>query len=214
MTNEPSSFRLIATLSTAGLLSGLLLVGAYLGTKPTIDRNKAEALRAAVFRVVPGATNVEPWLWKGDHLEKWDGPKDALPEGEAVFACTDDSGAIVGWGVPGEGPGFQDIIALIYGYDPARKVIVGMEVLDSRETPGLGDKIAKDPHFLSNFEALAIDPQIVAVKPNEKANPNEVDTISGATISSKAVIRILNESTKVWSERLHAAPTPVAEASP
>lgn len=213
-TNEPSSFRLIATLSTAGLMSGLLLVGAYLGTKPAIDRNKAEAMRAAVFRVVPGAVNVAPWLWKGDHLEKWDGPQGALPEGEAVFECTDEAGAVVGWGVPTAGAGFQDVISLIYGYDPAKKSIVGLEILDSRETPGLGDKIAKDAHFLENFTALAVEPTIVPVKRGEKANPNEVDTITGATISSKSVVRILNESTKVWTERLHATPTPVAEATP
>ncbi|GMV43405.1 MAG: hypothetical protein AMXMBFR64_51210 [Myxococcales bacterium] len=211
-TNEPSASRLIATMAIAGLTSGLLLVGAYLGTLPTIQRNQAEALRAAVFRVVPGSATIDAWIWKGDRLVRYDGPKDALPEGEAVYACSAESGEVVGWAIPGAGPGFQDTIALIYGYDPARKVIVGMEVLESRETPGLGDKIQKDAHFVANFDALAVEPSIVAVKPNEKHNPNEVDTISGATISSKAVIRILNQSTGVWVERLAAHPA--AEVAP
>lgn len=211
-TNEPSSFRLIATMSIAGLTSGLMLVGVYLATLPIIQRNQAEAMRAAVYRVVPGSAAIDAWVWEGDHLVRYDGPKDALPEGEAVYACADESGKVIGWAIPGQGPGFQDIIALIYGYDPARKVIVGMEVLESRETPGLGDKISKDAHFVSNFDALAVEPTIVPVKRGEKHNANEVDTISGATISSKAVIRILNGSSKVWVERLAAHPT--AEATP
>jgi electron transport complex protein RnfG len=205
-TNEESSFRLIASLSVAGLASGLLLVGAYLVTKPVIDGNRARAVEEAVLRVVPGASSVEAFLVEGEALVPYTGPKGVLPQGEAAFAAKDESGRIVGWGIPAEGPGFQDTVALIYGFDPGRRVIVGMEVLESRETPGLGDKIAKDPHFLSNFEALQVEPQIVAVKPNEKKEANQVDTISGATISSKAVVKILNESTKRWSPRMAKAP--------
>jgi electron transport complex protein RnfG len=104
--------------------------------------------------------------------------------------------------ITGEGPGFQDIIGLLYGYLPDKRVIVGMEVLESRETPGLGDKIYKDADFIANFLELAIDPTIVMVKKGRKSAPNEVDAISGATISSKAVVRIINESNEKWLEKL------------
>jgi len=40
------------------------------------------------------------------------------------------------------------------------------------------------------------------VKKGNKSAPNEVDAISGATISSKAVVRILNESIEKWNEKL------------
>ena len=103
--------------------------------------------------------------------------------------------------IPGEGAGFQDTITLIYGYDPSRRVIVGMQVLDSRETPGLGDKIITDDEFLANFEALAVEPSIVAVKKGKKAEPNEVDCITGATISSEAVVTILNQSSQQLGRR-------------
>jgi len=115
----------------------------------------------------------------------------------------------VGYAVPGAGAGFQDTIKLIYGYDPSRRVIVGMQVLDSRETPGLGDKIITDDEFLANFEALAIEPSMVAVKKGKKVNPNEVDSITGATISSEAVVKILNESSRQWAPML----TPQDETS-
>jgi electron transport complex protein RnfG len=78
-----------------------------------------------------------------------------------------------------------------------------MEVLESRETPGLGDKIIKDDTFLANFRDLAVDPEVVVVKAG-RSRDNEVDAISGATISSKAVVRIINESNARWIDRVAA----------
>jgi electron transport complex protein RnfG len=47
-----------------------------------------------------------------------------------------------------------------------------------------------------------VDPEIVAVKKGTKTQPNQVDAITGATISSKAVVRIINEANQRWLERL------------
>ena len=83
-----------------------------------------------------------------------------------------------------------------------------MEILDSRETPGLGDKIYKDAVFVANFSNLVADPEIVTVKKGTRNAPNEVDAITGATISSKAVVRIINEGQARWRDKL---PTPGQE---
>jgi electron transport complex protein RnfG len=79
-----------------------------------------------------------------------------------------------------------------------------MEVLESRETPGLGDKIYKDLEFVAGFSALSIEPEIVAVKKGTKSQPNEIDAITGATISAKAIVRIINETHAAWSGQLPA----------
>ena len=76
-----------------------------------------------------------------------------------------------------------------------------MQVLESRETPGLGDKIRKDHSFLDSFHDLAISPKVVAVKTGRK-HDNEVAASSGATISSVAVVRIINEANARWIDRL------------
>ncbi|NIM71650.1 MAG: FMN-binding protein, partial [Gammaproteobacteria bacterium] len=81
-----------------------------------------------------------------------------------VYGGYDEQGDFVGYAMPGAGPGFQDTIALLYGYLPGDKQVVGMEILESRETPGLGDKIYKDADFVAEFSALSIEPEIVAVK--------------------------------------------------
>lgn len=198
---EPSSFRLVLTLGLAGLISGLALVFTYETTLPQIERNKAEALRRAVFHVLPGAKEMKKLVVEGNGLVA----VSADDKREGVYAGYDSSKQLVGYAVVGEGPGFQDTIRLIYGYDPRRKLIIGMEVLESRETPGLGDKIFKDKHFVAGFSALAVNPQVEAVKSGSKSKPNQIDAITGATISSKAVVKIVNTANKQWQSYLDGA---------
>jgi electron transport complex protein RnfG len=104
--------------------------------------------------------------------------------------------------MPAAGPGFQDTIAILYGFKPGDKLVVGMEVLESRETPGLGDKIYKDAEWVAGFSALSVEPEIFAVKKGTKSSANEIDAITGATISSKAVVRIINETHTAWLAKL------------
>jgi len=198
---EAGPLRMMATLGLAGMCSGLALVGIYLVTLPMIERNRAEALEAAIFKVLPGATERVTYVVRGGALERYESPDGSLPKEEAIYAGYDAAGKLVGYAIPAEGAGFQDTIRLIYGYDPARGRVVGMQVLESRETPGLGDKIMKDAAFLNSFHDLAISPDVVAVK-TARTKDNEVDAISGATISSVAVVRIINEANARWIDRL------------
>jgi len=208
MPAEPSSTRLVVTMGVAGLCAGMLLVAAYQLTLPTIEHNRAEALRAAVFKVVPGSTALRKLAWRGGGLAVADDGKAAneQKDGLVVYAAYTRDGTFAGYAIPASGPGFQDTIALLYGYDPARRRVIGMEVLESRETPGLGDKIFKDQHFVAEFKDLAVEPSIEVVKQGAGKAPHEVDGITGATISSKAVVRILNEANAAWHARLPLQP--------
>ncbi len=196
---EPSSMRLVLTLALAGLFSGVAIIGIYEATLPTITINKARELREAVFKVVPGVAQMQKLVVKDGKLV----PTTAIEKDEQpVYAGYDAEGGFVGYAIPGAGPGFQDTIAVLYGYKPDQKMVVGMEVLESRETPGLGDKIYKDAEFVANFDALSVEPEIIPVKKGKKAAPNEVDIITGASISAKAVVRIINETNAIWLEQL------------
>lgn len=203
--------RMMLTLGLAGLLSGTVLVSAHLVTQPRIERNRAEALEAAIYRVLPGAVRRSAFVVREGALAPFEGQAGRLPEEEAIYAGYDADGARIGFAIPAEGPGFQDTIKLLYGFDPGRQRVIGMDVLESRETPGLGDKIFKDREFVANFRDLAVSPAVVAVK-RGRSQPNEVDAISGATISSQAVVRIINEANDRWLELLPAEePAPAAE---
>jgi len=189
----------VLTLAIAGLISGIAIIGIYESTLPTITANKARELREAVFKVLPGVSRMQALVHRDGELIVVEMPDKDEP---VIYGGYDDQGDFVGYAIPAAGPGFQDTIAILYGYEPREKLVVGMEVLESRETPGLGDKIYKDAVFVGGFSALSVEPQIVAVKKGTKSSPNEIDAITGATISSKAVVRIINETHASWSAQL------------
>jgi len=198
-TAAPSSLRLVLTLAIAGLVSGIAIIGIYESTLPTITANKARELREAVFKVLPGVSQMQALVYRDDELIAVGDPAKNEP---VVYGGYDSQGDFVGYAMPAAGPGFQDTIALLYGYKPGEKIVVGMEILESRETPGLGDKIYKDAEFVAEFSALSVEPEILTVKKGTSSQPNEVDAITGATISSKAVVRIINETHIAWEEQL------------
>lgn len=138
--------------------------------------------------------------------------KAGTPIHRVVHAGYDESGSLVGVAIQAQGMGYQDVIRILYGYDPASDAIIGMQVLASKETPGLGDKIEKDPAFLANFEALdvklapdgqSLQHPIEAVKGGQKSQPWQIDGITGATISSKAIAGMLRESSARWVPIIH-----------
>lgn len=204
---EPGSVQLVLALALAGFLSGLAIIGIYESTFETIKANQAHDLEEAVLRVLPGVTQMHAW-------QPGDSPRTLIPATGAagedpVYAGYTATGQFVGYALSGEGPGFQDNIRLLYGYLPDAGHIVGLEILDSRETPGLGDKIYKDADFVANFRNLAAEPAVKAVKKGKKAAPHEIDAITGATISSKAVVKIINQTHQHWRERWPEAPPPL-----
>ena len=73
---------------------------------------------------------------------------------------------------------------------------------EEKETPGLGDKIERDTSFSSQFTGSV--PPLKGVKARSGSNLSEVQTITGATISSRAVIRILNHAVEKWQPLLAA----------
>jgi electron transport complex protein RnfG len=181
----------MATLAIAGALAGLAIVVVFQWADPKIQAHHAAALRAAVLEVLHDPAHYESLYVTPEGLSP------TPPEGvdtvtaEKVFLGFDDSGQPVGYAVTGAEPGFQDFINLIFGYDPRTSSLLGMKVLESKETPGLGDKIYKDMDFVSGFEGA--EAPIVGVKPGAgTGGANEVDMITGATISSRTVIGIIN----------------------
>jgi len=195
---EVSTFRLVATLAVAGALAGLLIVLVNQHTKPIIDVYKAEQLQKAVYEVLPGVERYNTYYLVGNALSFSlpDGAKES--EYKRIYVGYDNSSQIKGVAISRGESGFQDVVQIIFGFDPATGKLSGMKVLDSKETPGLGDKIFKDRAFVDQFFAGPETP-LVGVKPGAgKGKPNEIDTITGATISSKVVIDIINHGLEEW----------------
>jgi electron transport complex protein RnfG len=209
MPAPPSVWHMYRAMVGVGLLCGLIIVSVYELTRPVIEKNKAEALQRAIFQVLPGARSSATFRFDAqERFEKLTGPVEGA---ELVYAGYDAERNLVGVAVEAQGMGYQDVIRVLYGYDFAQDAVVGIRVLESRETPGLGDKIETDPDFLANFERLAvaltadlaaIANPIAFVKKGEKQHPWQIDGITGATISSKAIASILRGSTAHWVPRI------------
>jgi len=207
ITNKPaaSSTKMLRAMVGIGIMCALLIVLTYEGTLPIIKENKVEALEKAVFKVLPGTEKTQAFvLDENEHFIPLEGEK---VEGQTVYAGYNNENELTGIAIEASGQGYADIIRILYGYDPAEEAVVGFYVLESKETPGLGDKIEKDENFLANFKALdvsltenksALKNQVMPVKSGEKEHPWQVDGITGATISSRAIGDILGESTSRW----------------
>ena len=194
-----------------GVLCGLAIVVVYEITRPIIQRNRIGMLERAITEVLPGATSSAAFRLNEN------GGFDPIPsdsEGDdLVYAGYDDGRALVGLALRAQGMGYQDVVKILYGYSFEKQAILGISVLESRETPGLGDRIETDPAFLKNFGtldvSLAADGASVAqliefVKPGEKTAAWQIDGISGATITSKATAEMLRESSASWIPKVHS----------
>lgn len=204
MPKQTSSAYMIFVMTAVATLCGILIVSVYQLTAPAIARNQAQIIEESVFEVLPGATKQVAFAvdTAGGTVSVDGDGQTGLPK---IYAGYDDSGALVGIAVEASGRGYQDIIRVLYSYSPDCACINGFKVLDHKETPGLGDKIMTDPDFQKNFEKLdaSLDPatqepahEIATVKHGTKSDPWQIDAISGATISSKAIGRIMQASTK------------------
>lgn len=197
------SWKLLTLMTVAGAVAGLLIVTSYQVTLPRIERHRGEVMRAAVQEVLKAPHSFDTLYLRGGALVK------ALPPGtsakglEKIYLGHDAAGKRVGFALSATENGFQDPVTVMFGYDPAARTLIAMRVISNRETPGLGDKIEKDSTFVNGFASAAAP--LNGVKPRTvKARPNDVTMITGATISSRAVIRIINNAVARWQPLMDA----------
>ncbi|MGD8321664.1 MAG: FMN-binding protein [Gemmatimonadota bacterium] len=184
-----SSVRLIGTLAIAGALAGMAIVLAFQWAKPRIDAYRAMVLNQAINEVLGEPDHYETvYLVDGKFTDQ---PPDTAGR-DRVYVGFDAAGQPKGVAITAAEAGFQDIIDLIFGYDPGTGDVLGMKVLESKETPGLGDKITKDSTFIREFNDVGT-PLLGVKKGQGSGGHDEVVMITGATISSRAVIAIIND---------------------
>lgn len=194
-----------------GVVCAVAIALVYQITLPIIQRNALEFRNRAILKVLPETKSIVPFRWtkEGEFQQV-----SAESSGEdLVFACFDAAGNLAGFAIEAEAMGYQDVVRVLYGYSQEKKAIIGLQVLQSRETPGLGDRIAYDPDFLGNFEALDVRLEetltglahpIEFVKSGKKTQTWQIDGISGATVTSRATATMLRESAETWIPRIEA----------
>jgi len=172
-----NALKMIAVLTVVGFVSGATLVFTYKYANPLILKNQKAETESAIFKIFPDAKTY-----------------DTKTVGRnTVYDAKDKSGKLLGYAVLAEGNGYQGTIKLMFGINTKLDSLMGLEILDSQETPGLGQEISSEK-FKEQFKGLKTAPEITYIKNVKPDKPNEIQAITGATISSRAVVTILNET--------------------
>ncbi len=198
------------TLAVLAMLSSLGLAAVNRVTKPVIDEMRAEKAEQARNEVLPEAKEFVP-----DTAE--------VPGGETIefFRGKGDDGRVVGYAFITETTGYSSDIRIMIGLDTSFK-IKAVKIMYQAETPGLGTRVEEvesssyiwnffmvdeeksRPWFQKQFSGLngnskiglRMDgeyPSLSEDKKKQYQENNEISGISGATISSRAVVDGVNK---------------------
>jgi len=113
-------------------------------------------------------------------------------QGKVAYHAFSSYGKPVGWVIKGAGQGFADRIELLVGLNDDATKILGMYVLDQKETPALGDKI-RGEDFRDRFrDRFTKEPLVARPVVTDASAGNKIQAVVGATISSRSVCDIVN----------------------
>ncbi len=179
---------------TLAICFGAALAGIYLALGPKIEANKLNETLEKVPELVLGAEQVQIMTEQNNALNIEPRSIRVEKNGRKVFYSVYEAryadGKSAGWVVKTKGQGYADKIELLLGLDPLAENITGVFILDQKETPGLGNKIVTD-EWRSQFIKKKTHKFLEVVKEDAVA-ANEIDAITGATISSRSVTSIIN----------------------
>jgi len=177
-------------LIVASLVFGLLLAGTNEKLGPMIKKQQALKFSKLAGNMIEGADKFEIVSEEPVKIKSAKG-KDI--EVKSLKKGVDKDGKILGWAFEAVGSGFADKIKLVIAVDAKFETIKGFGVLLSNETPGFGDKIGKPDHkFVTQFAGTPAEDLTLSKIGDYGKVDTEIVAISGATITSNAVVSIFN----------------------
>ncbi|MCD6395516.1 MAG: FMN-binding protein [Planctomycetes bacterium] len=100
------------------------------------------------------------------------------------------------------GSGLQDEIYGAIAFKPDLKTIKGVTIVSQKETPGLGGRIGTQD-FLDRFRGRKIFPELRITKAGKAKGENEVDGLTGATLSCNAFEELLNSESHKYIKAIN-----------
>jgi electron transport complex protein RnfG len=184
-------------LIVASFCFGLLIAVTNAALSPRIRQNEINKRNHLVSALLPEAKDFVP-LDEQIEIQPFRGKIENIE----IYKAVSETGECVGWSFEAVGSGFADKIKLVVALDKNFEKIAGIDILASNETPGFGDQI-KNNYYRDQFKgAPAGELKLVTVGEAGKID-SEIVAISGATISSEAVIEIVsNYVTQVKEQML------------
>lgn len=181
----------LLTLGLIGLLAAALLSGVHLATRDRIATEQQRQALATLNQLVPESaydnTLVE------DRFSAW---ISGLAAPSTIYRARLDGEPVALLADVTTPDGYSGDIRLLVGLAP-NGTVIGVRILEHRETPGLGDKIElKRSDWLRQFDGKALGrPPAEAWAASRRGGT--FDTLSSATITSSAVIEAVR-SVLAW----------------
>ena len=189
-----SALRIIIFVVAMGTVSGSLLFGINSLTAGRIAHNEELRLKTAFLDAL------EVVYSEDAVLKTFEENVEAVKKEDFVFYRGKDQAVAFEF----KGPGLWGPIYGIISLNPDLKTVRRINILRQEETPGLGARIAENS-YLSQFKNKEFFPRLVFTPEGKARANNEVDGITGATGSSKAFERLLNETIQKNISRLKSA---------
>jgi len=172
-------------LIVASFFFGLLIAVTNAALSPKIEQNKINKRNRLVGALLPEAKNFV--LDTEIEIESIRGKKEKVE----VYRAMSEAGECVGWSFNAAGSGFADKIELVVAVDKDFEKLAGFDVLSSNETPGFGDKIKED-YLREQFVGAPAGELKFVTTGDVREIDSEIVGITGATVSSEAVVEIIN----------------------
>ena len=186
-----NALRILIFVLVMGTVAGALLVGVNLFTTPLINKNEELKLKSSALDVLEIAYN------KNNILSIFDEQVKALKsQGYTFYKAGDGSVAF-----EFHGPGLWGPISGIISLEKDLKTIRKLKVTHQEETPGLGGRVA-EAAYLKQFKNKEVLPKLIFMPEGKAKNKNEVDAITGATGSSRAFEKLINENLEKYLSAL------------
>ncbi len=167
------------------LIIGSILTAVLLAvdnfTQPVIAANQRISVRENVLLAlgVPAGDDVDATFDSSVSVEDVDGI--------TLYTASDGTRAI-----PYGGNGLWGPISGILAVTPDGSEISGVTIIHQEETPGLGGRIAES-EFLGLFTGIGLDTPMEVVAAGKAASEFQIDSITGATLSTVVFVDLLNE---------------------
>jgi len=172
-------------LIVASFFFGLLIAVTNAALSPRIEQNKINKRNRLVGALLQEAKNFV--LEAEIEIESIQGKKEKVE----VYRAISEADECVGWSFNAAGSGFADKIELVVAVDKDFEKLAGFDVLSSNETPGFGDQIKYD-YYRDQFAGAPAEELKLVMSGDPKKIDAEIVAISGATVSSEAVVEIIN----------------------
>jgi len=163
------------------LTSALVAVNYF--TTPVIEKNEETATKSSVLK----ALNIRFDPQKVEETFE-DNVRVKQQNGTTYYIAKDGTVAF-----PYSGSGLWGPIDGIIAVQPDFQRLKGITIIRQEETPGLGSRITESD-YLAQFRDKRFARGLKLVQPGRSSQDNEIDSITGATMTSNAFISIINKN--------------------